>query len=206
MNKEPERMDELIAAFAKSLEDTESEVHGLASIAYTDEDDYMTRRTLIDPEIPEDVFIEIFASFFWVYIAEAGLDAEQTAGLIDRILATATESADEETPEESSPTREFRLMAQNFMDQLRQTFGAVKSLSGIIWNDTAGDLVCSTRCTEAITAEELSEVLAAFVVSLVASGQLSREEAKTIFAQAASRADDQYDGLHEYVRVDGPSS
>lgn len=92
-------------------------------------------------------------------------------------------------------------MAQNFMDQLQAKFGDVKSVAGVIWNNTLGDLLCSTRCTEAITASELSEVIAALVVSLVASGQLTQEDAKQIFAQAAARADEQYDGLQEYIRI-----
>lgn len=199
---ETERMDQLISDFAEALENTEAVVHGLASISYTDDDGYMTRRTLIDPEIPKDVFIDAFASFFWVYVAEAGLDAEQTAGLIDRILYTASERADEGEREEdtdSGPAAEFRVLASRFMEDLRDRFGDVKSLVGISWNDTSDDLVCSTRCTEQLSPDELSELLAAFVISLVASGQLSTEQAKSVFADAASRADRQYDGLQEYM-------
>ncbi|MBD5561027.1 MAG: hypothetical protein HDQ87_11900 [Clostridia bacterium] len=203
MSAETEKMDDLISDFAKTLEDIDEEVHGLASLAVTDEDGFMTRRTLIDPEIPEGVFIDIFASFFWVYVAEAGLDAEQTASLLDRILLTAVEpGGGEDGP---APAAQFRVMAQTFMDELQDRFGDVKSLVGIMWNDTLGDLICSTRCTEQLTAEDLSEAFAAFVVSLVASGQLTKDDARGVFARAGSRADEQYEGLQEYVKfVDQP--
>lgn len=204
MSNEPERMDQLISDLARVLEGTVSDVHGLASLSHEDEDGYMTRRTLIDPEIPEDVFIDLFASFFWVYVAESSLDAEQTAGLIDRILATAIEPSTDGEEENLLPATEFRMMAQDFMEQLNVRFGDVKSLVGIVWNDTLDDLICSTRCTETVSADDLSEVLAAFVVSLVASGQLTHEEAQKVFARAASRADEQYDGLQEYIKMDDP--
>lgn len=189
MSTDATRMKQLLEEFCGALDKTSAQVYEMAAVAAPD-GQAIEGQAVIDPEMSQDILIDVFASLFWIFVAESSFDAQQTAIFLDMILNAALSALVDNTAEGNPDRRDnsvndFRELADSFVEELRENFGNVKGLVGIVWGDESKDTFCSTESASSLTEEELAPVLASFVISLMAHHDLNIETGHRVLENAS---------------------
>lgn len=179
-------MDTIVDTYTGKLQESGG-TYILAGIATEDFGDCCA---VVSPEMPRDVFVDMLASLYWMYVAAAGLTAGQTALLTEAVFDEAClflyddEEAGPETA--SSPAEKFGELSQEFFDELQLVLGEnVEAVTGVVWNGRGGsDARCSVRTGTDISSADLASLIAAEVITMTARGTLSPEEARRTLQQA----------------------
>lgn len=184
-------MDAIVDAYVDGLQADGTDTYALAGIAYEDFSDY---RAVVNSAVPRDVFVDMLASLYWMYVASSGLSAGEAAVLAENITDQACTFFYDEQEEaefetlfvDGTPAEKFGELSQEFFDDLKLFLGEnVEALTGIVWNGHGGDdVVCSVRNNAAIGTEDLASLVSAQIITMIVRGSMTPEQARETLKRA----------------------
>lgn len=178
-------MDTIVDTYLASLRDSHEETYELAAVATEDFGDCCVA---VNAAMPSDVFVDMFASLYWMHVASDGLSSGEAARLADDILLEAALYlyGEEEAAAAMTPVESFEELSQEFFEDLHLYLGEnIQALTGIVWNDQSGaQLSCSIRNDGDIEEDSLADILAAEVITMVMRGAVTPEEGRRALTHA----------------------